>query len=139
MRLIGKCRRFTAFTAVLIFIFILSGCPGLFSSFGPLPIEYSAEILNLSWDDNGGGIEGIPSAVDHYDLYYRSLGMVSWVYLMSTSDNQTTASVSQTRTGYGKFEFAVQTVHENGLKSKLHTSADLSAWPPGGWYVNWHE
>ena len=139
MRFIESCRRFAAFTAILASVFVLSGCPGLFSSFGPLPIEYTESQLTLSWDDNTGGIEGTPSGVDYYDLYYRSLGMVSWVYLLSTSDNKTTATVAQSSTGYGKFEFAVQTVYENGSKSKLHTSADLSAWPPGGWYVNWHE
>jgi len=135
----ARSRRTAAVITVSAFLFLLSGCPGLFSSFGPLPIEHTATMLILSWDNLEAGLEGTPSSVDHYDLFYRPLGMVSWVYVQSTPDAACTVSISQSRVGYGKFEFAVQTVYRSGRKSELHTSTDFSAWPPGGWYVDWHE
>jgi hypothetical protein len=114
----------------------LVGCALATSPKGPLLIKYSQDTLVLAWDDEQDGIQGSPSTVAYFNIYFRSLGTMDWNYLSSTPDSN--ASVTIRRIGDGKYEFAVQSVMNNGTKSELHSSAEFSASPAGGWYLQWN-
>ena len=144
--------RFLFIGIIIAHTAILTSCPNPISSLkklaeqlpaipstGPVSIEFAGEALTLAWDENLKGIEGTQSAITHFDVLYRPLGTLAWVYLQSTTGALPTITIQKQSVGIGKYEFAVQAVYGNGGKSDIHGSSDITANPPGGWYLNWRE
>ena len=124
--------------SLIFFSIALHSCSKFFLNTGVLPIDYSGDFLALSWEDEIV-LEEYRSTVDYYNIYYRPLGTLQWSLLGEAAAGSGSFCISKLELGYGKFEFAVEAVYLNGRCSELHASTDFSAWPPGGWYVNWFE
>lgn len=115
----------------------LSGCRWLLSNFGPVPVVVAADFFVLAWDSDDPQPADQSSSVDHYNVYYRSIGAVDWVPLHATEDETPETIIRSSALDFGSYEFAVEEVYNDGRTSELHSSSDFAAWPPGGWYVVW--
>ncbi len=116
----------------------LSSCRLIFTDTGPLEVVQTGTSFTLSWDSSQeSSLPDTPSAVSHYELYYRVLGGRDWHRLGTTSGPEPVYTVRWPALFYGEFELAVRSVRNDGLVSEMHTSTDYDAWPTGGWYLNW--
>lgn len=125
----------SVFFLLVLWVIPLSGCSALLGFGSALAITHVEDTLQLAWDAEQGGIAGTPSATASFNVYYRRLGTLTWIFLQATGNSIPAATIS--RIGYGKYEFAVETVSNDGKISAKHTSMDYSAWPAGGWYLKW--
>ncbi|NLE02999.1 MAG: hypothetical protein GX640_24275 [Fibrobacter sp.] len=96
-----------------------------------LMINSSADSVDIAWNETNDAIESFS-----YDLFFRKMGDSTWASVATTKENKYT--LHHSKIGNGFFEFAVKTKTENGIESKLHTSADTSTSLPGGWFLNWN-
>ena len=133
----SRVRRILLVIVVTVALMSLTGCGFLLTASGPSPITVVGDLLSLSWDADQTSIPDTPSATAYFDLYYRRLGTLSWTHIHQTPDFRTAATILRGSLPPGNYEFAVQAVYHNGRTSELHTSTDFTAWPPGGWYVQW--
>mgnify|MGYP000966105626 CR=1 FL=1 len=118
---------------------LYSGCSAFLDKSGPLPIVFSEEVLALAWEADDTGIDGSGDTVARFNVYYRELGTLPWVFLSATPDGSPATTINRgVLIGGGSFEFAVQSVYADGTTSELHKSSDFSASPPGGWYLKWN-
>lgn len=116
---------------------LLGGCRWLLQNAGPVPIVVQSNTLVLQWDADSVPIEQSGSATARFDLYFRSFGTAEWEYLKSTDGFQTQTMIDGSELSHGTYEFAVEQVYRSESRSGLHTSLDMNAWPPGGWYIIW--
>ncbi len=73
-----------------------------------------------------------------YELHYRTNGENGWNYLSTVSASDTPlANIRYSQLGNGVFDFAVNTVLQNGAKSDLHISTDTTAILKSGWFLRW--
>ena len=132
-------RKVAGLFLVSLSVLALGGCRWLLAGSGPTPIVVRSESIELSWDATQPTTLGLSPAVDHYRVYYRTYATLEWVYLKPTSANETTTTITRPDLDVGSYEFAVQEVYGDGTRSAIHGSSDFTAWPPGGWYLVWHE
>lgn len=140
--LCGTLKRARALAAILLVVMTmatLGSCRQLFGSdTGPLEVAASGAEVTLAWDPaSTSQISETPSAVNHYKIYYRAYGSQGWASLGATDGPVTRYTISQDDLDYGQWEFAVQSVRNDGRQSQMHSSSDFDAWPTGGWYLNW--
>ena len=115
----------------------LPGCARLFGNTGPVPFVVQSDMILLAWDAGRFSLPGEPSAVSHYNVYYRTYGTMNWELLQETPDSRTMTTIGSWQLDFGSYEFAVEEVYVDESASSLHTSTDLAAWPPSGWYIVW--
>jgi hypothetical protein len=134
---VGRNGLFTAL-AIVLMLFTFQSCRAIFTDTGPLEIVAAADTITLAWDGAGGSeLTEIPSAISHYELFYRPRGRREWVRLAESGGPTPTYTIRRYQLSYGEYEFAVRSVRNDGRVSQIHTSVDHDAWPPGGWYLKW--
>ena len=109
---------------IFLSVFTFFNCTDLFTNVGPLMVDYTYKDIILSWDDDEYYIQSAWS-IDHYNLYYRDFRTFNWNYLDSTKGSETIITVHQNVLSYGKYEFAIEAVFQNGETSDLHSSTDF--------------
>ena len=103
-----------------------------------LEIVVKGESFTLAWDPGGPEIPNDPNYVVQYNVYYRNHGSYYWRFLMETeSSGNPECLITDKEIDYGRYDFAVSAVNEQGETSALHSSLDSSANPFSGWYINW--
>jgi hypothetical protein len=113
-------------------------CVSLSGDTGPVEIVAAADTITLAWDGSAGPeLDEIPSSISHYEVFYRSRGGRQWVRLAESGGPNPTYTIRRYQLAYGEYEFAVRSVRNDGRASRMHTSVDYDAWPPGGWYLKW--
>lgn len=121
-----------------VVVLMLGSCLFFTGDGGPIEYTASGEEISLAWDPaSSAEIAGTPSAVDHYELYYRQYGTHDWSLMGTTEGNVTTYTISSADVDYGRYEFAVRSVRVDGSVSDFHLSSDFEADPAGGWYLHW--
>lgn len=135
-----RAARLAALAVLCIGTFgVLTGCRALLSEGnGPVEVTRVGPSATLGWDNpNPGALRETPSAVSHFEVYYRSYGTREWRKLGTAENAETTISFNNRNLPYGQYEFAVSAVRNDGKRSQFHLSSDFEAWPTGGWYFNW--
>lgn len=132
-------RTVAAIAVLLLAAATLSSCQAILAQRGPARIVATGDTLTLSWDADQSAWPGSPSATEHFRVYVRPLGPGSWTFVRATQGFLPRITIHRFELAAGDYEFAVQAVYNNGDRSTLHTSTDYSAWPPGGWYVQWDQ
>lgn len=130
---------FTIFLSILIFS-VFSGCKlGLIAKTSEsLEIVVKGESFTLAWDPGGPEIPNDPNFVVRYNIYYRNHGSYYWRFLMKIeSSGNPECLITDKEIDYGRYDFAVSAINEQGETSALHSSLDSSANPFSGWYINW--
>lgn len=124
----------------LALLLSLAGCDWArkLNSLEPTQILYKRDQLTLSWDPPVTDIQGFPSEVEAYLVYYQEYGSNYWRLLDEVkASRQPQYTIHHDRLGDGEFDFAIRARSVNGKISSLHTSLDADADPISGWYVFW--
>jgi len=103
-----------------------------------LEIVVKGNSFSFAWDPGVPEIPNDPNFVVRYNVYYRVHGSYFWRFL---TDIKSTGSpeclITDELMDYGRYDFAVSAVNEQGETSTLHSSLDSTANPFCGWYINW--
>jgi hypothetical protein len=123
---------------LVLFALTLDGCLFFTGDTGPIEIGVSGPEFYLGWDAASiSQMSDTPSTVQSYVVYYRSFGTHDWFRLGTTQGPVSFFTIRSSDLAYGTYEFAVQSVLNDGRTSKLHLSSDFNACPAGGWYITW--
>lgn len=138
--MIGTRRIEHAFLMPLIILglgsLFMMGCRNMLQQVGPVPIIITRDSFLIAWDAKGTDQPELPSAISHYNIYYRELYGKKWIFLNTTLKAGRTTTISVHELGGGsEYEIGVQQVFRNGRTSVIHGSTDFYAKPAGGWYV----
>lgn len=128
----------------LLFLLLATGLSfmtyscGKSSEAGPVQIFRNTDSIRLAWNAVTTDVNGDPTYIDHYNVYYRARGSTTWTFLGEAPDIQDPwYEIWHSDIGDGYWEFAVVAVDVNGNESGYHTSLDQNANPAGGWYLLW--
>ena len=128
-------------TVLLIFCVIpFFGCKLLIgdSTNESLEIVVKGDSFTLAWDPGGPEIPNDPNRAVQYKVYYRVHGSYYWRFLMETeSSGSPECVITDEEIDYGRYDFAVSAVNEQGSESAFHSSLDRTANPLTGWHINW--
>lgn len=125
-------------SAIALMLFTFQSCRVIFTDTGPLEIVAATDTVTLAWEGAGGTeLVETPSAISHYELFYRPRGTREWDRLAESGGPTPIYTIRRYQLAYGEYEFAVRSVRNDGRTSRMHTSVDHDAWPPGGWYLKW--
>ena len=115
-----------------------SSCKMVMGTDESLEIVVKGSSFTLAWDPGGPEIPNDPNFVVRYNVYYRVHGSYYWRFLMETeSSGNPDCLITDNEMDYGRYDFAVSAVNEQGGTSSLHSSLDGTANPFCGWYINW--
>ena len=103
-----------------------------------LEIIVKGSSFTLAWDSGGPEIPNNPNRAVDYKVYYRAHGSYYWRFLMEVeSTGSLECVITDKYIDYGRYDFAVSAVSEQGNESTFHSSLDRTANPFTGWYINW--
>ena len=121
---------------VLITILLLSSCKFFTYTDAPVEIQVKAERFTIAWDEPAPETSTTQNEIKTYKLYYRHYKSNEEFILLDEMRNLE-YTVTREKIDYGKYEFAVCFVDQNGNESPYHISTDRTADPITGWYLNW--
>ena len=103
-----------------------------------LEIVVKGSSFTLAWDSGGPEIPNDPNRAVKYKVYYRVHGSYYWRLLMEIESTGSLECVIKNEyMDYGRYDFAVSAISEQGNESSFHSSLDKTANPFTGWYINW--
>lgn len=115
-----------------------SSCKMVMGTDESLEIVIKGSSFTLAWDPGGPEIPNDPNRAVRYNVYYRVHGSSSWYLLIKIeSSGSPECLITNEYIDYGRYDFAVSAVSEQGSESAFHSSLDRTANPFCGWYINW--
>ncbi len=136
-----KIRRINSFLFLTpFFILVFFGCDlfldSLYDDIGATPVVIGRDAFALAWEAEEPAIPELPSAVNHYNLYARTLFSKEWELIQETDGFTQKTFLSVGRLGgSGSYELGIAEVLNDGTIGEVHSSLDFDARPVGGWYL----
>ena len=129
----------TLFLTLLFIINTLScelSLDSLYDDIGATPVVIARDSFALAWEAEEPAIPELPSAVNHYNIYARTLFSKQWEFIKETDGFTQKISLSVGRIGgFGSYELGIAAVLNDGTIGEVHSSMDYDARPVGGWYL----
>ena len=117
-------------------VFIITGCQ--YSSV-PVQIVSDDDYIELKWDPPSSDKLNRFGDVVYYKISYKTHNSdTAWKCLdLILAEENPSFTVYNRDIGNGAFDFAITAIYSNNRQSVIHTSTDVFADPPGGWYLLW--
>jgi hypothetical protein len=117
-------------------IFIMTGCQ---YSNTPVQIVSNNDFIELKWDPPSSDKFNKFGNVEYYKICYKTHTIETvWKCLdLIPAENNPSFTVYNSDIGNGAFDFAITAIYSDKRESLIHSSTDLLADPPGGWYLLW--
>ncbi len=130
--------RLTAAFSVLASIYAALTACSLPPDSGAFPITVHSTYITLRWDPPAVRFTTPSLQVSKYRIYFRTHGIGSWQFIKEVpATGSPYLKLDHADFGNNSFDFAVSAVNESNIESTVHTSLDPTAYPYGGWFINW--
>jgi hypothetical protein len=132
--------KFTILLQVLLTIaatfLVVTGCQ--YSS-TPVQIVSKDDSIELKWDPPSSDKSNIFGDVEYYKICYKTHNIDTLWKCLDTipAEKNPNFTVYHSALGNGSFDFAITALYSKNRKSLIHSSTDVLADPPGGWYLLW--